>query len=289
MDSLGPVKMRRLSRLAALACCGPCRPGRSRGARSAKTPARDPKPTHLRCPNLRIGPPTDLYVSTAAARCGCGRRSDVRSRAAARWSCAAPAAAGARCGPGSGSTAPAAATRLAEPRRRCTSPTSAPTSAAATGRSTSRPASSSGRSTATGSRCDRVRNGPKLNYCLRDLERTRPGNARRRSGLPRLQPGSLPRARHPRHLGRLVGHLPRRLRQAVGQRRRPARLLRLRDEGRPRGSPLESNEATTPPAASSTCPSGQAAAKRPTSRCLAGPPIGAAGSSPRRRLCRACR
>ena len=58
---------------------------------------------------------------------------------------------------------------------------------------------------------ERVRKGPKVFYCFRDLERTR---AMRRSPgaprLPRLQPGPEPPAGSPRHLGRLVGHLPRR-------------------------------------------------------------------------------
>ena len=80
----------------------------------------------------------------------------------------------------------------------------------------------------------RVRTGPKLNYCLRDLERTRPG---RRSPSHAHYPGCNQNPyqdqHHPRHLGRLVGHLPSRLRQAVDSRRRTARLLRLRHARRP--------------------------------------------------------
>ena len=54
-----------------------------------------------------------------------------------------------------------------------------------------------------------VRTGPKLNYCLRDLERTRPGRRSPRiAHYPRLQPGPVPQPGHARHLGRLVGHLP---------------------------------------------------------------------------------
>ena len=63
------------------------------------------------------------------------------------------------------------------PTRRCTSPTSAPTSAAPTGRSTSWPASSCAGSARRHARRGGP-DGPKLNYCLRDLERTRPGRAR---------------------------------------------------------------------------------------------------------------
>ena len=37
-----------------------------------------------------------------------------------------------------------------------------------------------------------MRTGPKLNYCLRDLERTRPAGARPATPLPRLQPKPLP-------------------------------------------------------------------------------------------------
>ena len=92
--------------------------------------------------------------------------------------------------------------------------------------------------------------GPKLNYCLRDLERTRPG---RHSPANRHYPGCnqnpYREPRHPRHLGRLVGHLPRRLRQAVDQRHRPARLLRLRDDRRPTGTCSSSPTSTTTPRA----------------------------------------
>ena len=65
-------------------------------------------------------------------------------------------------------------------------------------------------------------------------------------GLSRLQPGPRPAAAHARHLGRLVGHLPRRLRPPVDQRRRPARLLRLRDAGRPAEPALRVERAQQP-------------------------------------------
>ena len=100
-----------------------------------------------------------------------------------------------------------------------------------------------------------ARVGPKLNYCLRDLELTRPG---RRSPSSAHYPGC---NQNPfqdrvtlRHLRRLVRHLPRRLRQAVDPRRRPARLLRLRDDASTRrGCSTSRTRTTTPPAASSAC------------------------------------
>ena len=114
--------------------------------------------------------------------------------------------------------------------------------AAPTGRSTSWPASSCAGRPRDGSLGAVVRTGPKLNYCLRDLDRTRPG---RRSPSTATTPAATrtpPGPGHPRHLGRLVGHLPGRLRQAVDQRRRPARLLRLHDDRRPQHLLYESNE-----------------------------------------------
>ena len=56
-----------------------------------------------------------------------------------------------------------------------------------------------------------LRTGPKLNYCLRDLEPNPAGQAlAARPPLPRLQPGPVSQPGHARDLGRLVGHLPRR-------------------------------------------------------------------------------
>ena len=72
----------------------------------------------------------------------------------------------------------AAATSTCAPAPPCASPTSAPTSAAPTGRSTSWPASSCGWSRPDGSLGDVVRTSPKLNYCVRDLERTGRASAR---------------------------------------------------------------------------------------------------------------
>ena len=59
-----------------------------------------------------------------------------------------------------------------------------------------------------------------------------------RPPLPGLRPGPIYRRGHARHLGRLVGHLPGRLRQAVGKRKRPARLLCLHDDRGPKGTAL---------------------------------------------------
>ena len=67
----------------------------------------------------------------------------------------------------------------------------------------------------------------------------RPGQrATEQPPLPRLQPEPVPGPGHARDLGWLVGHLPRALPSAVDQRRRPARLLRLRDDRRPAGTAL---------------------------------------------------
>ena len=50
-------------------------------ARRRRNPCDGPGPRHLRCPNLRIGPPHELYVSRVrGARCGCGRPATSRSR-----------------------------------------------------------------------------------------------------------------------------------------------------------------------------------------------------------------
>ena len=93
----------------------------------------------------------------------------------------------------------------------------------------------------------RLRKGPKVFYCFRDLEHTRP---MRRSPRPprlrRLQPGPGAQAAAAGDLGRLVGPLPLRLRPPVGQRRRAARLLRLRHAGRPAEPVLRVQRARQP-------------------------------------------
>ena len=76
MDSLRPVKARLLLPIAAL-CLGLAAPAAA--AEPAENPCAGPEAAHLRCPNLRIGPPTDLYVQHSG---GLRLRatSDVRSR-----------------------------------------------------------------------------------------------------------------------------------------------------------------------------------------------------------------
>ena len=93
----------------------------------------------------------------------------------------------------------------------------------------------------------RVRKGPKVFYCFRDLERTRP--MRRSPTTGSTAPAARTRAAErlrAGHLGRLVGHLPLRLRPPVGQRRRAARLLRLRHAGRPAEPALRVQRAQQP-------------------------------------------
>ena len=64
---------------------------------------------------------------------------------------------------------------------------------------------------------DRVRKGPKVFYCFRDL-RAHAGDEALAAPprLPRLQPGPRAQAGQARHLGRLVGHLPLRPTTASG-------------------------------------------------------------------------
>jgi hypothetical protein len=46
----------------------------------AENPCMGPEATHLLCPNLRIGPPSDLYVQSGGGRILLRATSDVRSR-----------------------------------------------------------------------------------------------------------------------------------------------------------------------------------------------------------------
>ena len=99
-----------------------------------------------------------------------------------------------------------------------------------------------------GRRAGLVRVGPKLRYCLRDLDRIGtpgPGSpAPARRVYRRLQPDADEAAGHARHVGRLGRRLPGVLSRQRHRRHRPARLLR-----RPSTSPtrphhiIESNEA----------------------------------------------
>ena len=49
-------------------------------ASGAENPCSGPEAAHLRCPNLRIGPPSDLYVQSGGGRVRLRATSDVRSR-----------------------------------------------------------------------------------------------------------------------------------------------------------------------------------------------------------------
>ena len=102
-------------------------------------PCSGPQAHTLLCPNLRIGPPADLYLQDAGGRELLRTTSDVRSRATLRF-----ADVGSYFG---GSYWKVHELARFELRR-------------------ASPGGELGRV---------VRVGPKLNYCLRDLERTRPG------------------------------------------------------------------------------------------------------------------
>jgi Lysyl oxidase len=59
---------------ALLACTG------AQAAEPVANPCASGQAAHLRCPNLRIGPPTDLYVQSGGGRVRLRATSDVRSR-----------------------------------------------------------------------------------------------------------------------------------------------------------------------------------------------------------------
>ena len=197
---------------------------RRRGGRESLPHARG---AALLCPNLRIGRPPGSTSSAAAGGAAAGDQRRPQPRPRPDGAARRRATARARCGSTSGSTAPAAARSTSAPAPRLHF-TDVGAYFGGSYWKVHRLARFELRRVGPATLGRVVRTGPKLNYCLRDLERTRPGRrSPQRAALPRLQPGPLA-ARHPRHLGRLVGHLPGRLRQAVDQRRRPARLLRLR-------------------------------------------------------------
>ena len=118
----------------------------------------------------------------------------------------------------------------------------------------------------------RVRTGPKIAYCLRDLRQ----DARDRPAPPRVPRVQHEPARAPRgagHVARLVGRLPARLPRAVDRRDGPARLLRLPAHGRPPQldprvrrdqQPLDGDRApAVPPPRRPALPGPGAAARRP--------------------------
>ncbi len=144
-------------------------------AAAAENPCAGPEAAHLLCPNLRIGPPSDLYVEHRGGRTLLRATSDVRSRGLGPMELR-----GNRNGPRS--------MRVHQRIYR------------AGGGHLDLPTDASLHFTNVGAYfggsywkvhqlahfelwsvdgqhrlLHRVRSGPKLNYCLRDLERTRPG------------------------------------------------------------------------------------------------------------------
>jgi hypothetical protein len=173
MDSLRPVKARLLLPVAALCLCLTATATATAGA--SEDPCAGPQAAGLLCPNLRIGPPSGLYVEHGGGRTLLRATSDVRSRGRGPMELR-----GNRNGPHS--------MRVHQRIYR------------AGGGHIDVPTAVSLHFTNVGpyfggsywkvhqlARFDlwsvdghhqllhRVRSGPKLNYCLRDLERTRPG------------------------------------------------------------------------------------------------------------------
>jgi hypothetical protein len=172
MDSLRPVKARLLLSITAL-CLGLATA--STAAAAVEDPCAGPEAAHLLCPNLRIGPPSDLYVQQGGGRTLLRATSDVRSRGLGPMELR-----GNRNGPRS--------MRVHQRIYR------------KGGGHIDVPTLASLHFTDVGAYfggsywkvhqlahfelwsvgghhrlLHRVRSGPKLNYCLRDLERTRPG------------------------------------------------------------------------------------------------------------------
>jgi predicted small secreted protein len=172
MDSLRPVKACLLLTIAAF-CFVLTATATATGA--GEDPCAGPEAAHLLCPNLRIGPPSDLYVEHGGGRTLLRATSDVRSRGTGPMELR-----GNRNGPRS--------MRVHQRIYR------------AGGGHIDVPTKASLHFTDVGAYfggsywkvhqlahfelwsvdghhrlLHRVRSGPKLNYCLRDLERTRPG------------------------------------------------------------------------------------------------------------------
>jgi len=173
MDSLRPVKARLLLPIAALCLV---LTADATAADVAENPCAGPEAAHLLCPNLRIGPPSDLYVQGRGGRTLLRATSDVRSRGRGPIELR-----GNRNGP-----------RSMRTHQRIYR---------AGGGHIDVPSGASLHFTNVGAYFGgsywkvhqlahfelwsvdghhrllrRVRSGPKLNYCLRDLERTRPGH-----------------------------------------------------------------------------------------------------------------
>jgi len=175
MDSLRPVKGR--FRLALAAMCLLAIAPSPASAATEPNPCGGPEAGALLCPNLRIGPPTELYLQRAGGRLRLRATSDVRSRGRGPMELR-----GTRNG-----------WRTMRTRQRIYR---------AGGGHLDLPGNATLRFTSVGSYfggsywkvhqlarfelwsvdgshrlVHQVRTGPKLNYCLRDLERTRPGKS----------------------------------------------------------------------------------------------------------------
>jgi hypothetical protein len=183
MDSLVPVRARLCLAAATLCLVGPAT---GWAASDAENPCIGAESGHLLCPNLRIAPPRDLYVQIGGGRALLRATSDVRSRGRGPMELR-----GVRNG-----------SRSMRVRQRIYR---------AGGGHVDLPTDASLHFTDVGSYfggsywkvhqlarfelwsvdghhrlLNPVRVGPKLNYCLRDLERTRPGH---RSPAGRHYPG----------------------------------------------------------------------------------------------------
>ena len=147
------------------------------GTAAAENPCEGPSSRHLLCPNLRIGPPpTSTSSAPAGGRVRLRATSDVRSRGRGPMELR---------GRRDGRHSMRVRQRDLQSRRRRTSSSRTEATPPLHRRrrllrrqllegARARAASSSGRSTGGTGRRRRVRTGPKLNYCLRDLERTAP-------------------------------------------------------------------------------------------------------------------
>jgi hypothetical protein len=185
MDSLHPVKGR-LCLTATALCAALLATAPAAVGAGAENPCSGGEAAHLLCPNLRIGPPSDLFLQVGSGRTLLRATSDVRSRGRGPMELR-----GARNGP-----------RSMRVRQRIYR---------AGGGHVDLPTQATLHFTDVGAYFGgsywkvhqlarfelwkvgghhrllrRVRVGPKLNYCLRDLERTRPGH---RSPPSRHYPG----------------------------------------------------------------------------------------------------
>ena len=206
------------------------------GQAAVENPCEGPTAHSFLCPNLRIGPPSDLYLDYSGGRALLRATSDVRSRGRGPMELR-----GTRDGRRTMRVRQriyrAGGGHVDVPSRATLNFTDVGYRWGGSFWKVHQLARFELRRATPGGKLGPVlRTSPKLNYCLRDLFRTRPAPLAPEPPLPRLQPEPVPGPRHPGNLGRLVGHLPGRLRQAVDRRHRPARLLRLPDDRRSEGT-----------------------------------------------------